>query len=68
MSIPTVTIQLSRDSAQRLLISLETTAMIAGDCALPDEKCEDDSSEFEAIDYVDRFIGQLRNQVEKEGL
>ncbi len=68
MSNPTVMIELSRTDAQRLLNSLITTAMIAGDTALPDEDCEGDSSEFGAIDYVDRFTGQLRRQLEKEGL
>ena len=68
MSNPTVTIQLSQDDARRLLTSLETTAWLAEECILPDEECEDDSSESEsgALNYVERFIEELREELEKE--
>ena len=62
-----ITIQLSERDAKRLLAGLQTTAMIAGDCFLPDDECEDVFSESRAIDEVDRFAGQLRSQLEEGG-
>ena len=64
MSNPTLTIELTREEARRLLAGLQTTAMIAGDCALDDASCEEGSSEFGSIEQVDRFIGQIRRQLE----
>ncbi len=64
MTSSMITIQLSEDDARRLLASLQSTAMIAGDCALDDANCGEGCSEFGAIDQVDRFIGQLRRQLE----
>jgi hypothetical protein len=64
MSNPTVTIEFTKDEARRLLAGLQTTASIAGDCALPEGGCEEGASEFGAIEVVDQFIGQLRTQLE----
>ena len=43
MSKFTVTTQLSEQDARRLVDSLESTLMIAGECALGDEQLEDGS-------------------------
>lgn len=64
MSSPRLTIELTEEEARRLLAGLQTTAMIAGDCALDDASCEEGRSEFGAIDQVDRFIGQVRGLLE----
>ncbi len=64
MSNPKVTIELTREDARRLLDGLQTTASIAGDCALDDGSCEDGFSEFGAIEVVDQFTGKLRRQLE----
>lgn len=64
MSNPKVTIEFTKDEARRLLAGLQTTASIAGDCAMPEGASEEGASEFRAIEVVDQFIGQLRRQLE----
>ena len=76
MSNTTVTIQLSDRDAKRLVDSLESTLMIAGECVLGDERQgdgtivwgsleNDPDSESGAIENVAAFTGQLRDKVEK---
>ncbi len=75
MSKFTVTIQLSEQDARRLVDSLESTLMIAGECALGDEQLEDGSiewgslendpgSEAGALENVSTFKRQLSTAIE----
>ncbi len=58
-----VTMTWTQEEAQDLLRSLEMTTSVAGESAL-NENC-DGVNEYEAIDKVDRFVGQLRPLVEE---
>ena len=53
----------THEEAQDLLRSLEMTTHVAGESALNENR--DGVNEYEAIDKVDRFVGQLRRLVEE---